>query len=145
MAVEGIVGSMATAYQAPTVKKVEAPAAEPVKVNVGYSDDGVVSEIAKEVRTVNTVSDSKDGSTNNEGTQKQASEETVKQALSDINKRLRNNTECVFGVHEKTNRIMIQIVDKDSKEVIKELPPEKTLDMIAKAWELAGILVDEKL
>jgi flagellar protein FlaG len=39
---------------------------------------------------------------------------------------------------------MIKIVDRDSKKVIKELPPEKTLDMIAKVWELAGLLVDEK-
>ena len=30
------------------------------------------------------------------------------------------------------------------KEVIKEYPPEKTLDMIAKVWEMAGIMVDEK-
>ena len=72
------------------------------------------------------------------------SEETMKQTLSDINKKL-NNTECVFGVHEATNRVTIQIVDKSTKEVIKEIPPEKTLDMIAKVWELAGILVDEKL
>jgi flagellar protein FlaG len=39
---------------------------------------------------------------------------------------------------------MIKIVDKETKEVIKELPPEKTLDMIAKIWEVAGLLVDEK-
>ena len=38
----------------------------------------------------------------------------------------------------------IKLVDRDTKEVIKELPPEKTLDMIAKVWEMAGILVDEK-
>ena len=36
-------------------------------------------------------------------------------------------------------------VDKDTKEVLKEYPPEKTLDMIAKVWEIAGLLVDEKL
>ena len=48
-------------------------------------------------------------------------------------------------MHEATNRVTIQIVDKNTKEVIKEIPPEKTLDMIAKVWELAGILVDEKL
>jgi flagellar protein FlaG len=40
---------------------------------------------------------------------------------------------------------MIKIVDKDTKEVLKEYPPEKTLDMIAKVWEVAGLLVDEKL
>ena len=35
-------------------------------------------------------------------------------------------------------------VEKPTKEVIKEYPPEKTLDMIAKVWEMAGIMVDEK-
>ena len=54
------------------------------------------------------------------------------------------HSEAVFGIHEATNRVTIKIIDKDTKKVIKELPPEKTLDMIAKVWELAGILVDEK-
>jgi flagellar protein FlaG len=40
---------------------------------------------------------------------------------------------------------MIKIVDKDTKEVIKEFPPEETLDMIAKVWELAGIMIDERM
>ena len=48
------------------------------------------------------------------------------------------------GNHDKTNRVTIKIVDRDTKKVIKEFPPEKTLDMIAKVWELAGLLVDEK-
>ena len=61
-----------------------------------------------------------------------------------MNKKMINNSEAVFGIHEDTNRVTIKIVDKTSKKVIKELPPEKTLDMIAKAWELAGLLVDEK-
>ena len=60
-----------------------------------------------------------------------------------LNKNM-SHSEAVFGIHEETNRVTIKIVDKDTKEVIKELPPEKTLDMIAKAWELAGILVDER-
>jgi flagellar protein FlaG len=54
------------------------------------------------------------------------------------------NSEAIFGIHEATNRVTIKLVDKETKEVIKELPPEKTLDMIAKVWELAGLLVDEK-
>ena len=68
----------------------------------------------------------------------------IKKAVEDLNKKIENNSEAVFGIHEKTNRVTIKIVDKDSKKVIKELPPEKTLDMIAKVWEMAGILVDEK-
>ncbi|MEG1888510.1 MAG: flagellar protein FlaG, partial [Lachnospiraceae bacterium] len=34
--------------------------------------------------------------------------------------------------------------DKETKKVIKEFPAEKTLDLIAKAWEIAGLLVDER-
>lgn len=67
----------------------------------------------------------------------------LKNAVNDLNKQL-NNSEAIYGIHDKTNRVTIKIVDKTTKEVIKEFPPEQTLDMIAKVWELAGILVDEK-
>mgnify|MGYP003750540841 CR=1 FL=1 len=69
--------------------------------------------------------------------------EALKKAVEEINKNA-TNSEVVFGIHEATNRMTIKIVDKDSRKVIKEYPPEKTLDMIAKVWELAGLLVDEK-
>lgn len=74
---------------------------------------------------------------------KEVSEDALKKAVNEINKNA-NGTEALFGIHDKTNRVTIKIVDKKTKEVIKELPPEKTLDLIAKAWEMAGILVDEK-
>ena len=67
----------------------------------------------------------------------------IKRAVEDMNKRM-FNSEAQFGIHEGTNRVTIKIVDKETKEVIKELPPEKTLDMIAKAWEMAGLMVDER-
>ncbi len=74
----------------------------------------------------------------------QAQNEKIKKAVEKLNKKLDVNSEAVFGIHEETNRVTIKIVDRSTKEVIKELPPEKTLDMIAKVWEMAGILVDEK-
>lgn len=67
----------------------------------------------------------------------------LKNAVSDLNKQM-TNSEAVFGIHEKTNRITIKIVDKTTKEVLKEYPPEQTLDIIAKVWEIAGLMVDEK-
>jgi len=77
------------------------------------------------------------------GNQNQPSNEQIKKAVDQMNKKM-ENSEAVFGFHDDTNRVTIKIVDKDTKKVIKELPPEKTLDMIAKVWEMAGILVDEK-
>ena len=72
-----------------------------------------------------------------------ASDSSLKNAVEQIN---RNSAgmEAIFGYHEGTNRVMIKIIDKDTKEVKKEYPAEKTLDMIQKVWEMAGIMVDEK-
>ena len=76
--------------------------------------------------------------------QQPVTNEQIKKAVEKLNKSMMSHSEAVFGIHEATNRVTIKIIDKDTKKVIKELPPEKTLDMIAKVWELAGILVDEK-
>lgn len=75
---------------------------------------------------------------------KSGSGKDIRKAVDEINKKA-VNSEAIFGIHEKTNRVMIKIVDKDSKKVLKEYPPEKTLDMIAKVWEMAGLMVDEKM
>lgn len=73
----------------------------------------------------------------------QAYHDKIRKAVEALNKKMANS-EAVFGIHEDTNRVTIKIVDKNTKEIIKELPPEKTLDMIAKVWEMAGILIDER-
>ena len=79
---------------------------------------------------------------NAENNQQQKNEQ-IRKAVEQMNKQM-HNSEAIFGIHEETNRVTIKIVDKETDEVIKELPPEKTLDMIARVWEMAGILVDEK-
>jgi flagellar protein FlaG len=72
-----------------------------------------------------------------------ASDSSIKKAVEEIN-RTSASTEAVFGYHEGTHRVTIKIVDKDTKEVKREYPAEKTLDMIQKVWEMAGLMVDEK-
>ena len=78
----------------------------------------------------------KNGRENQENAAQQPSKEAIRKAVENINKNLKDS-EAVFGIHEKTDRVTIKIVNKETKEVIKELPPEKTLDMIAKVWEIA--------
>ena len=87
-----------------------------------------------------------DGQARLEATEEQIQEdnEKVRKAISDMAKNVKSNAEAVFGIHEKTNRVTIKMVDKETKKVIKEFPPDETLDMIAKVWEIAGIMVDEK-
>lgn len=56
----------------------------------------------------------------------------------------KNNSHLKFEIHDKTNQVMVSIIDDESGEVLKEIPPKKMLDMVAKLWEIAGIFVDEK-
>lgn len=110
---------------------------EPVAPATSEQDPIITSEITSVAKTDSSSNEEKNG---REG---EASKEAIKKAVADINKHA-NGTEAVFGIHEKTNRVTIKIVDKETKEVVKEVPAEKTLDLIAKVWEMAGIMVDEK-
>lgn len=136
MAIEPL-GSIMT-VQAQPVQKVEA--VQPVT----GTEASAQAENAPDTKTVIVNKAEKKGNDNtNDTRQNQASNEQIKQAVEKLNKSM-PNSEAVFGIHDKTNRVTIKIIDKETKKVIKELPPEKTLDMIAKVWEMAGILVDEK-
>ena len=54
------------------------------------------------------------------------------------------NTNLEFSIHQKTKAIMVKVTNTETGEVIREIPPEKILDMVAKMCELAGIFVDER-
>lgn len=68
------------------------------------------------------------------------------EAIEKANQTLRGvNTNFEFTIHEQTKEIMVKVINSETNEVIREIPPEKILDLVAKMWELAGILVDERI
>ena len=149
MAIEPLSSAMTYQVQ-PTVK------AQPVTpVNTDVPADGQTVNVDEKTASVTQIQ-AQDNSSESEGNgsfqqqqqqavNTQATTEQLKKAIAEMNKKINNtNQEAVFGIHEQTNRVMIKILDKETKEIIKEFPPEKTLDMIAKIWEMAGLLVDEK-
>ena len=147
MAIEGIrsaVGSTVAGASQNIVKPITSAETKEVDVQsnqqaAASADAAVISKANQQNTGGGTSEDSKD-----KEQEKQFSDKQMKQRISDINRKLNNNTIAEFGYHDETNRVTIKIVDKDTKETIREIPPEKTLDLIAKAWELAGILVDER-
>lgn len=107
------------------------------------STDGVMDvQIAKESDESVTLSIQADKKLLEE--QKDASLDKLKKVMEQAVLSL-PHSDAKFGIHEKTNRIIIKLVDRETQEVIKEIPPEKTLDLLAKRMELAGVLFDEKL
>ena len=117
-----------------------------VEYNTGAPETEVASQAVAQTQQPQAAGTTKDSTADKDSHKEKrpsVSEEQVKEAIDKINEKAKNS-EAVFGIHEKTNRVTIKIIDKKTKDVIKELPPEKTLDLIAKAWEMAGLLVDEK-
>ena len=53
-------------------------------------------------------------------------------------------TSLEMSVHEQTKEIVIKVKNKETGELIREVPPEKILDMVAKFMELNGIIIDER-
>lgn len=145
MAIEAMKGagmSYAGSSSASDVK-AESQAKVETASNAATSDDLMKKTI--QIDTKETDKNGKDGNRDDSQAQQTISENSqIRKAVDEINKKA-HNSEAVFGIHDATNRVTIKIVDKDTKKVLKEYPPEKTLDMIAKVWEMAGLLVDKKL
>ena len=146
MAVEAIKGAGMTYQGSSSSAEVRAE----VTAKVEKAEVAITSEaLAKATSAIDTKQTSGEsagegGSNMSESIEAQkAKQAQIKKAVEDINKKAKNS-EAIFGVHDDTNRVTIKIVDKPTKEVIKEFPPDKTLDMIAKVWEMAGLMVDEK-
>ena len=54
-------------------------------------------------------------------------------------------TNLKFVLHDKLGEYYVKVVDIETDEVIKEIPPEKMLDMYAQMAEFMGLLIDEKV
>lgn len=50
-----------------------------------------------------------------------------------------------FRIHEASKEIIVQVVNRETGEVLREIPPEKILDMWAEMKRLIGMLFDHKV
>ena len=153
MAMDGIGGVGALNVSSQT--RVTRPQSEAVDVNTGSASGQQQVQVASLPPVGgkgNSNNNSKPGQQQDRGavqTDREVAPDKIKAAVDDLNKTVKqasplHHTQLSFKYHEDTNRISITVTDSDTDEVIREIPPEKTLDMLAKAWEMAGLLVDER-
>ncbi|MCT8976137.1 flagellar protein FlaG [Clostridium sp. CX1] len=73
------------------------------------------------------------------------SEKDVKKAADKLNKLLEGKaTHVEYELYGKSKELTIRIVNDKTKEVVREMPPKKLIDMVDKLCELAGVFVDQK-
>jgi flagellar protein FlaG len=102
--------------------------------------------INREISATDSIHNAKDlKSAQLEGVSVPISEEQLIKSIERAIKAAEGKTTTLdFSIHLKTRLIMVKVLDKETGDVIREIPPEKTLDFVAKIWEKVGILVDER-
>lgn len=70
----------------------------------------------------------------------------VQEVVEGLNKFLKPSLSSLkFEFHEGLNEYYITIIDEETKEVIKEIPPKKLLDLYQAMAEYVGLMVDKKI
>lgn len=139
MSVEGINGASVT-YQGNISTEIKQSEAQLGKEAIGNAKSVTVKQ-ENQNSSDRTAIGTK--GTEEQNTKGRKTPDEWKKALEQITK-LNPDNIVQFGIHRGTNHLTIKVLDKETKEVIKEFPPEETLDQLAKVLELAGILVDER-
>ena len=142
MAIESIGAGSAASFQTSTSDAAVKPVQQAKDAQVEQSN--VASTLTQDTVDLSVKSEGEFEQNSDSKNSDEKQREQIKKSVEELNKNINKHTEAKFGIHEETKRVTIKIVDKETQEVIREVPPEKTLDMIAKVWELAGLLVDEK-
>lgn len=79
------------------------------------------------------------------GNYQKVKERSLKVAVDRLNKFFSDKDSYIeYEKHDVFNAYIVKIVDKETREVIREIPPRKILDMVASMCEIAGVLLDKK-
>jgi len=72
--------------------------------------------------------------------------QTYDDALTRLNAALQAlHIRLKFEKHESSGQFMVRVINEDNDEVIREIPPERILDMVAHFKRLVGIILDERV
>jgi flagellar protein FlaG len=101
---------------------------------------------AKPVEKVEAVSKIKEITSEKREDAKQQGKEQTEKVIKGLNEFLKaSNSHLKFEFHEGLQEYYVKVIDEQTNEVIKEIPPKKLLDMYAAMTDYLGLLVDRKV
>lgn len=72
--------------------------------------------------------------------------EDLESSIKGVNSFLEVNfTSLKFQVHEDLNRLFVEVVDRNTQEVVREIPPKEFLDMISSMLDHVGLIIDKRI
>ena len=88
-----------------------------------------------------------DNQGNESGIADSEDENRIKSAIDQANERIKQSNgyrRLAFSYNKETGKISIKVYDEITRELIKEIPPDKNKSILERIHDLAGIVVDEK-
>ncbi len=49
-----------------------------------------------------------------------------------------------FSVHQSSGRVQVKVVNEETGEVVREIPPDEILNLAAKLDDMVGVIFDKK-
>ena len=112
--------------------------------------DTVVDKVKPRIAPVEKSNDSAQTALDERALREKAKEqrlsnEELAEAVQDIQSRLEVvGTRLGFSIHEETEDIVVEITNRESGELIRQIPSDEVLELRARLDELVGILFDKK-
>lgn len=122
-----------------------------VNISLGYTsqktpDSQAVSETSNTNSSTNNSDKTSADNTYDQNTKKKPDLQKVNKMTEAMNQFMESmNSTIRFKLHEKTNELMVQVVDQTNNKVLKEFPPHEFLDTIAAIRAYVGMLLDKKI
>lgn len=110
-----------------------------------HSMDKVASTKPTESQAVKSVN-TEEQQIPSQSNEQEVSKEKLQQAVDSVNEIFEiNHSELKFVFHEGLEQYFVQLVNSDTEEVVREIPPKKLLDVFYEMQKLVGMMVDEKI
>ncbi|WJH27485.1 flagellar protein FlaG [Paenibacillus sp. CC-CFT742] len=96
----------------------------------------IESTVVQQADGVNPVQSDKSESVN---------KQQLDKLIEDGNKVLqRMDTQLRWSVNKESNQMIVKVMDTQTNEVLREIPPEKYLELVQNLCEQVGLFLDEK-
>jgi flagellar protein FlaG len=112
--------------------------------SVNYEPTSIVGKYARNTETVDAMSVGQHYKPTQDSPQHELSREEIADVVDRLNSGVRDMHERLnFSFHEKTQRVVVKIINTDTNEVIREIPAREAIKLLEHIQDFLGMIVDE--
>jgi len=119
---------------------------KPMPVHPSDQEAKVNADV-KNIEEIRAEEELRKSNSQNKKTQEKESEKITQEMLDEIADDVEtlHSVGLKFSKHKDTDTTMIKVMDRETDELIREIPAENILDMAAKMEEMIGLIFDKNV